>query len=358
MSSIEKFKIFYKKEKERIDFKLEEFNEKLLEEENDIIRQNLELFRNLNSNGKIIRGSLVHLGYYLLKDDLEYPTDLALAYEVFQTAILVHDDIIDNDNKRRGKDTIHFANYEFYKKYCKNLEELKHFSNSIALCMGDYGLYCANQIIVNKYFQDSNFGRVLSNFNQTVLTTIRGELIDVILPFQGKYDLISFDQIEKQILEIYRLKTSYYTIIGPLSVGLILAGCCDEKLKDIEEFGEKVGIAFQIQDDILGIYSDEMGKVKGSDIKEFKQTILYSYILNTEYREEFFNYYGKENISEDTIKKVQELFQISSAYDYSIRFMNKMYDEALEKLEMISWIEEEKKDYLRGFVEYLRVRNK
>ena len=69
---------------------------------------------------------------------------------------------------------------------------------------------------------------------------------------------------------VYKLKTAFYTIIGPLSLGLILGGIDDEKLEDVKNFGEKIGVAFQIQDDILGIYSD-MGKVIGSDIKEFKQ---------------------------------------------------------------------------------------
>ena len=159
-------------------------------------------------------------------------------------------------------------------------------------------------------------------------------------------------------MTIYRLKTSHYTIIGPMSVGILLAGGDDKQVEDITSFGEKVGIAFQIQDDILGIYSDEMGKVKGSDIKEFKQTILYSHILNTEYKYELLKYYGKENIEEENIKKVQDLFKKSGSYDYAYNMMNQMYDDALKDLDNIKWIKEDKKGLLRGFVEYLRNRNK
>ena len=143
-----------------------------------------------------------------------------------------------------------------------------------------------------------------------------------------------------------------------MSVGILLAGGDNNKIKDIETFGTKVGMAFQIQDDVLGIYSDEMGKVKGTDIKEFKQTILYSHIINTEYKDELMKYYGKSDISEKNIIKVQELFKKSGSYDYAINMMNKMYDEALESLDTISWIKEDKKYILRGFVEYLRTRNK
>lgn len=355
MDYIKDFKKYYKDTKEKIDKKLEEFNKELVKDDNKLIKSNLELFSNLNSEGKLVRGTLVNLGYYLLKEDKDYSLDLSLAYEVFQTAILVHDDIIDNDDTRRGKETVHYANYNKYKKYS---DESKHLGESIAICIGDYGLYKSNQIIIDAYKDNKNLPKVISNFNNTVLTTIRGELIDVILPYQGKYNIIDNKDIEENIIEIYRLKTAHYTIIGPLSVGILLAGGESKKLKEIEDFGTKVGIAFQIQDDILGIYSDEMGKVKGTDIKEFKQTILYSHIINTEYKDELMKYYGNNDISEKNIRKVQELFKKSSSYDYAINMMNKMYNESLKVLDNISWINEDKKNILRGFVEYLRNRNK
>ena len=351
------FKEFYKDTKEKLEHKIKTFNNNLASDDTGLINNNLKQFSILNSDGKLIRGVLVNLGYYLLKNNRDYSLDLSLAYEVFQTAILVHDDIIDNDNTRRGKETIHYKNYKDYIKYGEE-QECRHLGESTAICMGDYGLYKANQIIAESYSKDENLARVLINFNNTVLTTIRGEFIDTVLPFNVKYNLIGNNDIESNILEIYRLKTAHYTIVGPISVGILLAGGDKEKLKDIEEFATKAGIAFQIQDDILGIYSDETGKVKGTDIKEFKQTILYSHIINTEYKDELMEYYGKDDLSEENIKKVQRLFKESSSYDYAINKMNKMYDESLEILENINWIKEDKKELLKGFVEYLRNRNK
>ena len=352
---IEVFKKYYQKEKELLNKKINNYNENLVKENNPLLKYNLDLFSNLNTNGKLIRGVLVDLGYYLLKDNNEYSNDLALAYEVFQTGILVHDDIIDKDEKRRGVNTIHYENYNKYKSY--NSEEAKHLSNSIAICMGDLGLYEANRIISTSYKEDPNLSKVLINFNDTVINTIKGEILDVILPFESKNIGIDNDLLEESIMDIYRLKTSHYTIIGPLSVGLLLAGSNESKLKDISSFGEKVGIAFQIQDDILGIYSDDIGKVVGSDIKEFKQTILYSHISKTNYKNELEKYYGKD-ISLDNINKVRELFKESGSYDYSINMMNNLYDESIKELNNINWISEEKKNILRGFVEYLRQRNK
>ena len=357
MNNLEVFKKYYEKEYKEISNKLINFNKELINEDNKLMKENLSFFKDLNGNGKLIRGILVSIGYYLLKDNKSYSHDLALAYEVFQTSILVHDDIIDKDNKRRGTDTIHFKNYKKYEKYGSD-EEIKHLSNSIGLCIGDYGLHKANEIIIDAYKDDKNVIKVFSYYNKIVLNTIKGETLDVILPINSKNDLIKNKDLENIIMDIYRLKTAYYTIIGPLNSGLILAGGDNKKEKDIEKFGLKIGIAFQIQDDILGIFSNKMERDLCSDIKEGKQTILYSYILNTKYREEFEKYYGKENITKETIDKVKELLTISKAYEYAINMMNNYYDEGIKIINSIDWISEDKKNLLIGFVESLRKRNK
>ena len=352
------FKKYYLEEKDKLNKKLIEFNKQLVLEDNKLIKENLAYFKNLNSDGKLVRGCLVDLGYYLLRDNREYSNDLALAYEVFQTAILVHDDIIDHDTLRRGKDTIHYANYKKYSKYSSDKEELTNLSNSIALCIGDYGLYSANKIISTSYAKDKNLAKILNYFNDTVLNTIKGELLDVVLPFQSKNTKLSKKYLNDSIMDIYRLKTAHYTIIGPLSVGLILAGASEDKINEISRFAENVGVAFQIQDDILGIYSDQIGKVVGSDIKEFKQTILYVYITNTKYKDELLKYYGKDKLNDKIVNRVREIFKESGALKYSADLMNKYYDESLEILNNISWIDKNKKEILEGFVNYLRERNK
>ena len=233
MNNLEVFKKYYEKEYKEISNKLINFNKELINEDNKLMKENLSFFKDLNGNGKLIRGILVSIGYYLLKDNKSYSHDLALAYEVFQTSILVHDDIIDKDNKRRGTDTIHFKNYKKYEKYGSD-EEIKHLSNSIGLCIGDYGLHKANEIIIDAYKDDKNVIKVFSYYNKIVLNTIKGETLDVILPINSKNDLIKNKDLENIIMDIYRLKTAYYTIIGPLNSGLILAGWGNKKETDIE----------------------------------------------------------------------------------------------------------------------------
>ena len=289
----------------------------------------------------------------MLKEDVNYSYYLSLAYELFQTSILIHDDIIDNDNLRRGKDTIHYANYKKYKSL--NEHDAKKTSESIAICIGDYGFFKVNEIIINNYKNSPHFAKLFKYYNDIVLKTVEGEIVDVVLSFEGKYNAVEKD-LEDNIMLIYKLKTAFYTIIGPLCLGLILGGAEDEKLKDIQTFGEKIGIAFQIQDDILGIYAD-MGKVIGSDIKEFKQTILYCYTLkNEKYKNELLKYYGKENITELEIQETRRIFKECGAYEYATNLMNKYYDESIDIVKNNNWIKDEDKSIIYGFIEFLKGR--
>jgi geranylgeranyl diphosphate synthase type I len=350
--NLEKFTSLYKKVKSDITQIQKEYNESLISNSSGYLKENLEYFKILNSDGKLIRGFLIALGYKMLKDNINYSYYLSLAYEIFQTSILIHDDIIDNDNLRRGKNTIHYSNYLKYKSL--NDTEAKKISESIGICIGDYGFFKVNEILIRHYKDDPNFSKLFDYYNNIVLKTVEGEIVDVILSFESRYKEIL--NLEDNIMTVYKLKTAFYSIIGPLSLGLILGGIDDQKLNDIKNFGEKVGIAFQIQDDILGIYSD-MGKVIGSDIKEYKQTLLFSYIIKDgKYKDELLKYYGKENISEKEINETRRIFKESGAYDYANNLMNKMYDEGIDIIKNIDWIKEEDKMIFYGFIEYLKQR--
>ena len=346
------FTSFYGKVKSNISQIQKEYNESLVANTSGYLKENLEYFKELNSGGKLIRGFLISLGYKMLKENVNYSYYLSLAYEIFQTSVLIHDDIIDNDNLRRGKKTIHYSNYLKYKSL--NDSEGKKASESIGICIGDYGFFKVNEIIIKHYKDDPNFSKLFDYYNNIVLKTVEGELVDVVLSFESKYkENLNLDD---NIMTVYKLKTAFYSIIGPLSLGLILGGIEDKKLEDIKNFGEKVGIAFQIQDDILGIYSD-MGKVIGSDIKEYKQTILFSYTMkNEKYKEELLKYYGKENIGEKEISETRRIFKECGAYDYANNLMNTMYNEGIEIMKKIDWIKEEDKNIIYGFIDYLKQR--
>ena len=350
--NLEQFTSLYKKIKAEINQIIKEYNESLVSNTSGYLKENLEYLKDLNSDGKLIRGFLISFGYKILKENISYSYHLSLAYELFQTSVLIHDDIIDNDNLRRGKNTIHYSNYLKYKSL--NDLDAKKASESIGICIGDYGFFKVNEIIIKYYKDDPNFSKLFDYYNNIVLKTVEGELVDVVLSFESKYKEI--ENLEDNIMKIYKLKTAFYSIIGPLNLGLILGGIDDKKLEDINNFGEKVGIAFQLQDDILGIYSD-MGKVIGSDIKEYKQTLLFSYTMkNKKYKDELLKYYGKEIIGEKEINETRRIFKESGAYDYAHNLMNKLYDEGIDIMKKIDWIKEEDKNIIFGLVEFLKQR--
>lgn len=338
------FKIFYKDNKILLENVINKYNEELLKETNDIIKDNLKQFVRLNSGGKRIRGILILLGYYLKNNDISYAMPLASSYEFFQTSILTHDDIIDNDDIRRGEKTIPFYNKEKYK-----IDDMNTY-NSIGLCIGNLGLYYSNKIISDNY-EGTDLSNILSLYNKTVIDTIRGEILDVVIPFKEKNNL-NIKNLEEEILNIYSLKTSYYTIVGPLSLGMKLANFSDEEISKLEKFSHNLGVAFQINDDLIGIYKDDLDKVIGSDIEEFKQTILYSYTKNTKYYDELLKYYGKI-LTPDSLKTVRSIFDESGAKEYAINLRNNLYKESRELLEDIKFIEKDKKDILYGLIDYL-----
>ncbi len=354
------FMIFFKNSRERLYEKMQNFNREICDQTEKHISENISEFTRMNCHGKFIRGALVNLGYSILKSDIEYSDELALAFEIYQTAILINDDIIDHASLRRNQPTIpvHYMN-DWEAKGIEVKRDAYDVANSMAICAGGFGMCYANQKVAEAYNRSDNLGILLQYFNQVIINTIQGEVIDVILPFEEKNFCSNEDDLVDSITEIYRLKTAWYTVIGPLCLGMILAGGADENIKKMECFAESLGIAFQIKDDILGIYADEdnIGKNVGSDITEFKQTLLYAYIRNQkEYFSDLLRYYGKENLTYEDVKAIRDLFSKSGALAYAEHEMNRYFELAIKGLKSIKFIPEEKETILFGLIWYLKLR--
>jgi len=336
---------------------MEGFNKLIVLEDNHFVREAMEQFSISNASGKFLRAFLVSLGYGIIKDDDKW-IRLAMALEIFQTSILIHDDIIDNADARRGIPTIPVRYGQIYSdnRYDRDgfLEKRDRFGDSMALCAGDIGLYLSNQMIVQNYMSNSNLGKILEYYNDMVIKTCKGEMIDVALPFYSEF-YGNLDNLEENIIEIYKLKTGYYSVVGPFCLGYILAG--GDKVSVLEDALMNLGIAYQIKDDILGVYGDEekMGKSATSDALEYKQTILYSYTCNTSYKDELLSIYGRDDVD---ISKVREIFDKSGARKYADDYMNKLFQESFDAILDLDFIDSKHKKILLGFAEFLRVRDK
>lgn len=359
------FYLFYKEEVKKIEKEMVKWNKTFIKNsDNVLVKDALNHMVYMNSNGKYLRALLICLGYLIAsKKNSNYYLPLASAYETFQTSILIHDDIIDNADLRRGKTTIHKKYEEKFDKYDLKdkdfVEKKKNISKSIGICVGDIGFYLANNIIVESYMNDKNLGRVLKHYNDIVINTGKGELIDVILPFNEEYNSKN-KCLEKDVMEIYDLKTSWYTIVGPCCLGMLLGGSSDRVVSSLVKVLEPLGTAFQIKDDILGIFGEtkSLGKSTTSDISEYKQTILYSYVVNnTKYKEELRKYYGKNSLTEKDVKHVKEIFSESGAREYATMTMNKLFTKTREGILKNHNIPSNYKEILLGLVTFLEIRD-
>lgn len=362
------FLSFYEKWRMRIQQQAETMT--IAGSEHAIVVDAIQRLNKLNQDGKRLRGILVYIGYALAgQSKYEEADALAQAFEMFQTSILVHDDVFDHAESRRGRATLHvqFLN-RFIEEQVKDVEYVnnaREIANSSAVCVGDYGLYMAEQILVDAYQNHPRFGKLLKFYHNMLMKTIQGETLDVQLPFIEKYGLwkqygITENDLTDTILEIYHLKTSCYTIIGPLCSGMLLGGASQETMRQIEDVADDLGIAFQLQDDVLGVFGDATGKDVGSDISEFKQTMLYAYVRKdggAPY-EELLKYYGKKQLSELEVGRVKKIFRETGALDYVEKTAAKYYRQAMDKLEQIIGVSKVGRELLRGFILYLEDRKK
>lgn len=362
MDALYEFIKYHQKTKNICEKEMDSYNDIIQLEDNKFIQEAVENFVTSNRGGKFLRATLCALGYQSFeKEDSKY-IPLSIALELFQTSILIHDDIIDEATVRRGLDTIPVKYKKIYRDPIKKGREyekkLNNLSDSMALCLGDMGLYLANQVIVKNYKDEKTLSKILEYFNEIAIKTCKGEMLDVVLPFYEEF--YGQEDLEPLVTEIYKLKTSWYSVIGPYALGAILAGLEEEKINKLEDALMNLGIAFQIKDDLLGIYGDEkkIGKSVISDCEEFKQTVLYAYTVNTNYKEELLKYYGKKNITEKELSTVKEIFKNSGAKEYSEKLMDKLFKESFDEILSLDFLPVKYKKILLGFAEFLKVRNK
>jgi len=276
--------------------------------------------------GKMARANLFLLAYEILEPQrkTKLPEEnllaLASALELIQAGLLIHDDIIDQDQQRRGQDSI----WQYYAKQNQKLDQ--HYGKSQAICLGDLCFFLANQLILqstNNSNSQTKLGQkqllnIQNLVNREISQVILAEMLDSQLAMQEKLPSL------EQIREMNLYKTARYSF----SLPLMLAGELSTKAEDIEqlsEIGEKIGLVFQIRDDYLGIFGNnkKTGKPILSDIKEGKKTIFYYYVtrnksLNTQEEKLLNECFGKKDIKKDQYLAIKTLFK-----NHSLQKVNK-----------------------------------
>ncbi|PJE67676.1 polyprenyl synthetase family protein [Candidatus Shapirobacteria bacterium CG10_big_fil_rev_8_21_14_0_10_40_9] len=267
------------------------------------------------TGGKRIRGGLVRLGYECFKKaSKEKILPISAAIEITHGAILIHDDIIDESPLRHGRPTVHKL-YENYYQKCYQQGDASHYGESMAIIVGIVGYYGGISLLSQARFSGELKAKAIDEMARFMIETGYGETLDVDLAHRLKIE-------EKDVLTIHTLKTAQYTIVGPLKIGGILAGAREQQLKGFEDYGVPVGIAFQLQDDILGMFGseEETGKPADDDIKEGKNTLLYTQTLkrgNSQQRKRLKSLWGRKNITSAEVKNAREIIRKTGSLEYS-----------------------------------------
>jgi len=290
----------------------------------------------LNLEGKRIRPTLVLMSCNLFNGTIENAFQPAVAIEIFHNFTLLHDDIMDQSPIRRGKETV-------YKKWNSN----------IAILSGDTMF-----AIAYRYLQKTNpaiLPQALELFNNTAIEVCEGQQFD--MNFENSNNVTIDDY-----LKMIRLKTA--VLLGAsLKLGAVIAQASSKDANAIYAFGENIGLAFQLKDDLLDVYANEnlFGKQVGTDILDNKKTFLFLKAMEVaegNNRTKLAAVFLDKTISDEKkIALVKTIYDKLNIAGHTTALMEKYYMKALSKLEEIS-VPAEKKSELIRFAERLMTREK
>ena len=270
----------------------------------------------LQGGGKRLRPAVLLFCNDLLGGDRKSALPAAASVELFHTWTLVHDDIIDNDSTRRGIKTVHAQIQDFANSHY-NFSEKKSKKYGIdgAILTGDIQHGWSIFLLANSYI-NSNIDphiplKLISELQSKVLRTlVEGELLDVDFGLNRNIS----DLTSSEILDMLWKKTGVLYEYCGMAGGLLgkNTAVIDDEIKSLIEFTGKCGTAFQVYDDILGLFGNykEIGKPVGSDVREGKKTILIvEAYKNASSQEKRFidKNLGKSNVSDEELQKVKEI---------------------------------------------------
>ncbi len=269
--------------------------------------------------GKRLRPVLTFLGAELFGLNKEAVLNAALSVEVFHNFTLIHDDIMDEAPLRRAKETVHTK-----------------WNHNIAILSGDVLFVMAYQLLAKQ--DPKHLAELLNLFNRTAQEVCEGQQMD--MDFESRSD-VSIDEY----VEMIRLKTS--VLLGcALELGAIVAEATNEDRQHLYDFGQHLGIAFQIQDDILDLYADpdKFGKQVGGDVISNKKTLLNlrAKELANPIQRELLSQLENEQDLILKVSKTRDLFSDIGAREACEIEMQKHYDFAMNSLKQINVADQNK----------------
>lgn len=270
----------------------------------------------LGLGGKRIRPALTLMACNMFSDDVQPAVSSALGLEIFHNFTLLHDDIMDRAEVRRGKATVH-----------------KKWDDNTAILSGDVMQIAAYQLMAQT--PESQLKRSLDLFSKTATEICEGQQYDV--DFEKREDVEA-----EEYLEMIRLKTA--VLLGcALQIGAWIGGASDDDAQELYNFGNNIGLAFQLKDDLLDVYGDEVtfGKKIGGDILANKKTYMLIHALELAKGDDavelqYWINNSEKNQSEAKIKAVTLLYNKLGVKQICEDKMQFFYTKAVANLEKVN----------------------
>jgi len=290
----------------------------------------------MEDGGKRLRPVLILMAYNLYRDDLEKALKSAIGIEIFHNYTLLHDDVMDNAELRRGRMTVH-----------------RKWNTNVAILSGDAAAITAYKYIES--CEDRYLRQVVSGFNQVAMDVCKGQQYD--LEFETREDVT-----EEEYLHMIFLKTAVL-IAGSLRHGALIAGAPEHEYKALYDFGGYLGLMFQLQDDYLDVYGDveEFGKKIGGDILCNKKTYLLikAYELAGEQdRRLLKEWMTREKFDpREKIKEVTEIYNRAGVPEVVMAKIDEYIEKSRQALRKVD-VPEERKTYFYEMINYIGRRKK
>lgn len=227
--------------------------------------------------GKRMRPMFAWAGYWGAQGHADEDPNAVLravsALEFIQACALIHDDIIDASDTRRGSPTVH-RRVEALHESNGWRGDAADFGTGVAILIGDLALSWAEEMLQTSGLSHAALARVIAPWSAMKTEVIAGQILDITVESAGNEDPAIAEKVN-------RFKTAVYTIERPLHIGAALADAPAPLIDAYRAFGHDIGIAFQLRDDLLGVFGDPAvtGKPAGDDLREGKRTVLFAEAL-------------------------------------------------------------------------------
>lgn len=335
----------YKKE---VESELEAyFRWKLSTNSDDLYVKIVDMIRDYTMRGgKRIRPILINLGHDLISDHNKEVVKASISIELSQSYFLIQDDIMDQSDVRRGKPSFHI---EVLDKIFHGNSDMRRLAENIGIVASDIAESFSHEAIFLSGL--SSDLKVIADRELTSIfeSTGYGQIVDIFSSFSENFGA-------SDLIKLHLLKTARYTIEGPLCMGAMLADPqCN--LSNLRNYGNLLGVAFQIYDDILGMFGDEktLGKSVKSDVNEGKKTLLILKAIENsgEADRSFIKSCIKSgNVSDSDFSRLQDIVRDSGSLKYSKDLISKFNDRAKRYLKDVNG-REEIKNVLAWMADYI-----